>query len=103
MKLYTVNDLASKTFTKPFVMLTDRDAIEGFRHVCNEPETPYAKHPQDYTLVNIGSFDERTGVLTLSDSQLVLARALDLKHKKLNKEQIANKIAELKLELEGAE
>lgn len=78
MNLYTVQDLASETYLKPFSMLTDRDAKDGFAHVINEDETPYSKHPEDYILLNIGTFNERTGLLTSSDSKTI-ARAIDLK------------------------
>lgn len=76
MKLYTVKDLASETFIKPFCFATDRDAKEGFKHVCNDPETPYSKFPADFELHSIGSFDERTGVLTVSSEKI--ARAVDM-------------------------
>ncbi len=80
MNIYTVKDLASETFLKPFTMLTDRDAKDGFAHVINEEETPYNKHPQDYVLMSLGMFDERTGLLQVSEPKTV-ARALDLKLK----------------------
>lgn len=78
MNLYTVKDLASETYLKPFAMLTDRDAKDGFAHVINEEETPYNKHPQDYILMSLGMFDERTGLLQVSDPKNI-ARAIDLK------------------------
>ena len=78
MNLYTVKDLASETFLKPFSMPTDRDAKDGFAHVINEDETPYSKHPEDYILMSLGMFDERTGLLSVSDPKSI-ARAIDLK------------------------
>lgn len=78
MKIYSVHDLASKTYVKPFVFQTDRDAIEGFKYVCNDDETPYSKHSQDFNLVCLGSFDERTGVLSVSTQATCIARAVDL-------------------------
>ncbi len=81
MNIYTINDLASQTFLRPFCMPTDRDAIEGFKHVCNEDDTQYSKHPQDFNLISLGSFDERTGILSISDERTLVARALELKDK----------------------
>ncbi len=102
MQLFTVQDLASETFLKPFSMKTDRDAKDGFAHVINEPETPYNKHPEDYILMSIGSFDERTGILSVSDKKTI-ARAIELKAKKLTNEEISEKASELINELEGEE
>lgn len=82
--LYTVKDLVSQTSIKPMAFLTDRDAIDGFKFAVNEPETPYNKHPQDYVLVKIGSYDERTSnVGLLVHKQIALAN--DLLIKKENK------------------
>lgn len=75
--IYTVYDKASETHIAPFAMNTDRDAIEGFRLVTNEKDTPYNKFPADYTLIKIGSFDDRTGNLKLLDHN-ELACAADL-------------------------
>lgn len=79
MNVYTIKDLASETFLRPFCMPTDRDAIEGFKHVCNEDDTQYSNHPQDFNLVSIGNFDERTGLLTVLTPHVTTARAVDLK------------------------
>lgn len=95
MNIYTVKDLASETFLKPFPMLTDRDAKDGFAHVINEPKTPYYEHPQDYILMSLGSFDERTGVLSVSDPKTVV-RAVDLK-------QSVPTATSIREELEGEE
>lgn len=77
-KMYTVKDEASQTFIKPFCFATDRDAIEGFRNVCNDDDSQYAKFPQDFTLVGLGSYDEQSGTITLLDEKITIARALDL-------------------------
>lgn len=63
MYLYTVLDSESKTHIAPFAMKTNRDAIEGFRLVANDEKTDYNKFPNDYSLIKIGSFDERQGTL----------------------------------------
>lgn len=52
-------------------MATERDAREGFRQVTNDENTPYHKFPKDYSLMLLGSFDERTGVTKLQEPQHV--------------------------------
>ncbi len=99
LNIYTVHDQASNTYIKPFLFLTDRDAIEGFKHVCNDEKTPYAQHPADYNLCTIGTFDEQTGLLNPS-SPSILKRAIELKAKKLSKKEIEEQIKNLRTELE---
>lgn len=77
MKIYTVKDEASQTFLKPFCFPTDRDAIEGFKNVCQDETTQYAKYPADYNLISIASFDEQSGLLEVSD-QKTIARAINM-------------------------
>lgn len=62
--MYSVRDRESNTFIKPFCMETDRDAVEGFRVVSNDKESPYNKFPSDYQLIKLGEFDPRTGEVT---------------------------------------
>lgn len=59
--IYSVKDRESKTFINPFAMQTDRDAKEGFRQVVNDDKSPYAKFPDDYELLKLGTFDPRSG------------------------------------------
>ncbi len=99
MNIYTVQDLASKTSIKPFAFLTDRDAIEGFKHVCNDEKTPYAKHPADYNLCLIGSFNEQTGILKPSDPKII-ARAINMIPQQLTKKEIEAELSRLQIELE---
>ncbi len=84
-KMYTVQDLASQTFIKPFCFSTDRDAIEGFKNVCNDEDSQYAKFPQDFILVGLGTYCEQSGTIKLLDEKITVARALDLAKK--DKEQ----------------
>ncbi len=78
MNVYTVKDLVAKTYIPPFTMKTDRDAIEGFRLVTNDEGTPYNKHPEDYVLFKIATYDERTGKVTSMEEneQLIVAKEL---------------------------
>lgn len=81
-RLFTVKDQVSNTYIKPFALPTKRDAIDGFRRVVNEEESPYNKHPQDYFLYELGSFDERTGKIEILPESIMIAPAVDLLTKK---------------------
>lgn len=72
MNLYTVKDSESETFIPPFCMQTDRDAVDGFKTVCQDPNTQYHKFPKDFSLYHIGEFDARTGNLKLKNQTLLI-------------------------------
>lgn len=79
MFLFTVKDTESQTHIAPFVMKTKRDAIEGFRMVCNDEKTDYFKFPNDFMLMCIGKFDEKEGKVTpLEPVKIAIAKDLKL-------------------------
>lgn len=68
-KLYSVYDKESETFSAPFSMQTDRDAIEGFKHVVkNEKQSNMHKYPNDFTLYCVGEFSQREGKISLFET-----------------------------------
>lgn len=76
--IYSVHDRESETFIKPFGMETDRDAKEGFKVVVNDEKTNYHKYPDDFSLVKLGSFDQRTGQLLILEDRQTICWAKDL-------------------------
>lgn len=79
MKLFSVHDQASKTYINPFCMLTERDALEGFRVVVNDKTTNYSKFPADFTLVCLGEFDIRTAEFKIYEKPQILKNATGVK------------------------
>jgi len=65
MKLnaYTIYDVASGIYLRPFFSQADGQAMRGFKDISTDADHDVGKHPEDYTLYRIGSFNERTGKL----------------------------------------
>lgn len=80
MKLFTVHDKATDTFSAPVTIPSTRDAIESFTASCNDPKSAHFKHSPDFTLFQIGEFDQFKGILTLSDKKLVANASSLIKH-----------------------
>lgn len=64
INVYTVYDEKAEAFMSPFFMGTDNLAKRGFADAINNPETPFGKHPQDYTLFCIGEWSDSKGEIT---------------------------------------
>jgi len=66
MKLnaYTIYDVASGTYMRPFYSEADGQAIRGFKDISQDAEHEVGKHPEDYTLYRIGDFNTTTGKMT---------------------------------------
>jgi len=77
MNLYTVHDKAINSYQGVIALQSERDAIEQFRVVCNQQDTAFFKHPQDFTLVQVGSFDSETAeLIPMTPKIIVNASAL---------------------------
>ena len=59
--LYSIFDKKSATFMQPFVELTDGTATRQCMDLLQNPNTPFSKFPEDFTLMRIGSWDELKG------------------------------------------
>lgn len=76
-QLITVHDSKSGIFTPPVAVLAIGEAIRTFEDAVNDPQSPFNKHPEDYTLFHIGSYDETTASVEMLQSPLSLGGALN--------------------------
>lgn len=62
--VYSIYDSAAKAYFPPFFLHTEGMALRGFTDAVNDPNSQVGKHPKDYDLFQIGTFDDNTGQLT---------------------------------------
>lgn len=79
-QVFVVKDLAVQAYGLPIFQATAAEAMRSFTDACNQPDSIIAKHPEDYELYYIGTYDEQTGIMTQEDPQDVqrIARAKDI-------------------------
>lgn len=79
MKLnaYTIYDVASGTYMRPFFAQADGEAIRGFKDIACDADHSVGKHPEDYTLFRIGEFNDNTGKMA-GETPEKLATALEM-------------------------
>lgn len=77
--LVSVQDRASSTFARPFVVPHRNIAVRDFTDEVNrvDPQNPLNKHPDDYDLYFLGEFDDSTGAIS-SDGISILVRGKDV-------------------------
>lgn len=63
MVMVTVRDVKMDMYSRPFFVHTEAAAIRSFSDEVNRSseDNPYNKHPEDYALYCVGSFDDKTG------------------------------------------
>lgn len=75
MNLYSVYDAAMQLYMAPFAAHNNGHALRMFVDTVNNPESMFYKHPDDFTLDHIGTFDEKTG--EIAGSPVRIAKATD--------------------------
>lgn len=63
-QLFSVYDSKAKAYMPPFVMHENAMAVRVFADCINDTSHAFGKNPQDYTLFNIGEFDDNKGQVT---------------------------------------
>jgi len=61
-KIFSIYDTKAKAYNTPFYMLQEGQALRGFMDLVNDPQTSISKHPSDYILFMIGTFDDQTSI-----------------------------------------
>jgi hypothetical protein len=74
--LFSVRDAATETYNITFTAPTNAAAIRQFGDLAQDTNTNVYKHPDDFVLYRVGSWDDDTG--TVHPEELIkLAHARD--------------------------
>ncbi len=77
LNIYSIFDVASGAYMRPFFLMADDQALRSFTDIATDREHEVGKHPEDYSLVRIGTWDDSKASLHPEDVQ-VLATALEV-------------------------
>lgn len=69
LEVFTVFDEKAKAFLAPFTARSAPEAVRMFTDTAMDPVSMIAKHPSDFTLFRIGSFDVGNGRLEAWDPE----------------------------------
>ena len=81
LMMYAVYDRAAMAFLPPFFTNNEGLAVRGFADATNNPETQFFRHPQDFSLNELGNFDDNSGVFELLHEPKRVCTAMDVKIK----------------------
>lgn len=83
MKVLTVYDSKAEAFLPPFYMRTTAEALRAFESTCNDPESNMSRYPEDYTLFEIGEWDDNKGQVSMYEAHKSLGLAIEYKKQPL--------------------
>lgn len=80
LKAFSIYDVKAENYNPPFFVHTVGIAIRHFQELANDEQTMICKYPEDYTLYDIGTFDDSCGILKPHANTVPIGKALEFKH-----------------------
>lgn len=79
LKIFSVYDAKAEAYMTPFFLQTKGQAIRGFMDLVSDKNTNVAKYPEDFTLFELGEYDDGRGSFVSHQTPISLGTALELK------------------------
>jgi hypothetical protein len=79
LKMYSVYDKKALLFGQPNFMLNDQLALRSFSDGVRDTTNAIGKHPDDYALYELGSYNEVNGSIETVTPPLLIAEAIQFK------------------------
>lgn len=78
-KIFAIYDGKAKMFAVPFFMQTLGMAVRAFQDITQDQNTTIARHPEDFTMYEIGEYDDSTASLEAKNPMQLIAVASEFK------------------------
>jgi hypothetical protein len=79
-KIYVVYDSKAENYGNPMFFATRGEAIRMFSEECNRPESMVNKYPEDFTLFEIGTYNEKEdGLISAYINKSAIGCGVDFK------------------------
>lgn len=66
-RLFTIHDQKAKAYLPPSTLHQVGMAVRAFADAINDPTHAFARNPGDYTLCEIGTFDDECAKITTTE------------------------------------
>lgn len=77
LRIFSVFDVKAKAYLPPFFMSEQGQARRSFSDAVADRQHQFARHPEDYTLLCIGDFDDATAKITSFAAPELVCTALE--------------------------
>lgn len=80
--LFAVRDRVALVYMAPFLEVTEAAALRAFSDAAADQQTQLSKHPEDFDLYHLGSFDDSDGAFEILERPVQISpgrRALNRK------------------------
>lgn len=77
LKVFSIYDSKAEAYLPPFCFAATGMAIRAFADMANDPNHQVGRHPEDYTLFELGVFDDEHGQYTQDAAKVALGTGLE--------------------------
>ncbi|RYF45625.1 MAG: hypothetical protein EOO38_15670 [Cytophagaceae bacterium] len=78
LKIFAVYDSKAEAYLQPFFMPSRGTALRAFTDAVNDPQGSFQKHAADYTLFELGEYNDADASITELTPKVNLANAREL-------------------------
>lgn len=75
--IFSMYDVKAKVYTFPMFFHRGTEMMREFEDWCNDKSMVVGRHPEDYTLFEIGTFDQETCAILLHESKVHVASGIE--------------------------
>ena len=86
LKLYSVRDVKAEAYGAIICCPSVGLALRSFQEACQDPKSPMALYPSDFSLYELGSFDPDSGEIKGHKVPTYVASAAEMSVKKVPQE-----------------
>ena len=95
-RIFVVYDSKAEAYLQPHFAPTVGLAMRSWEVAVNSSDTQFGKFPADFTLFEIGTYDDLTGTLVMHQSKVNLGLALDVLKKPSSQLPLLDNVSLLK-------
>jgi hypothetical protein len=77
LKICTVYDSKAECYLQPFYCKSKGEALRSFIEISNDSKSQIGKYPEDFTLFELGEFDDSNANFRMYDAKVALGCALE--------------------------
>lgn len=76
--MYVIYDVKAEVYNKPVFMMNHNVAIRAASDVLKDPNSEIAKHPEDFTMFYIGTYEDTTAAFDFEPAPMPLVKFIEL-------------------------
>lgn len=89
-KVFTIYDSKLEVYNQPFLAINKGHALRILSDIMKKPDHPFTEHSKDFTLFELGEYDDSKGEYTTSEAKMCVTGLWELKQPDHDQLSLAN-------------